>query len=130
MFAIPSFDPKTFTDDQIVKKMTELSRKIVYANRFSGSYELVVQLQNFMGVLEFERRERLYRQMYEMHNNLFPEIIETEPDLKVESNGEKQKKEQQQTRNIEDTPRKSKRPQHQPEVAQRSPLGPTGQSIT
>lgn len=123
MFSIPGFDPKTFSDDQIVKKMQDLNQRISYASRFSASFELVAQLQNLIAALDFERRERAYREAYDMRDAMLPDIIETDPEMREESNAEKAKKEQQ-SRLSEDRPRKSKRPVRQPALGEGPAPGP------
>ena len=79
MFDFPGFDPLSLSDEELLNRQGELSRRLGYAARFgSGS---VQQLQNMIQVIENERRERVMRTVFEERQKMFPSVIESEPDL-------------------------------------------------
>lgn len=83
MFSVPGFDPTSMTDDELLNKQSELNRRFVYASRFSASTEMAAQFMNMIGAIENERRERVLRIAFDMRQGMFPEIIESDPDLIV-----------------------------------------------
>src|ERR1700757_4505028 len=73
-------DLKSLSDEELLTKLMELSKKLVWASRFSG-YEVVGQLQDSIRYIENERRERIL-----MANAPKSSIItETDPDLAEEN---------------------------------------------
>lgn len=83
MFSIPGFDPTTMTDDELLNKQSELNRRYAYASRFSVSSEMAAQFMAMIGAIEHERRERVLKVAFDMRQSMFPEVIESEPDLIV-----------------------------------------------
>lgn len=83
MFDVPGFDPSSMSDDELMSRHMELSRRLSWASRF-GSGEMGYQLQSMMISIEGERRDRLLRYMFKERSKLFPDTIETEPDLAEE----------------------------------------------
>jgi hypothetical protein len=127
VFSLNGFDPQQYTDDEIIRKMTELNRKIIFANRFSLNFDMIGQLQTLLAALEFERHERLQRSMLDMRDKLFPDVIETDPGLKeLEQNA----KEIEKPKAVISGPeiRKSQRPVSEPTVDQGMPFRPPRES--
>ena len=83
MFSVPGFDPTSMTDDELLNKQSELNRRFVYASRFSASTEMAAQFMAMIGAIEHERRERVLKVAFDMRQSMFPDIIESEPDLIV-----------------------------------------------
>lgn len=83
MFNLFGFDPAKLTDDELTTKQMEINRRLVWAGRF-GSGELVEQLQLLAAAIDFERRERFVRYQVSARQNMFPDVIETDPDLQQE----------------------------------------------
>ena len=83
MFSVPGFDPTSMTDDELLNKQSELNRRYVYASRFSASTEMAAQFMAMIAAIENERRERVQRIAFDMRQGMFPDIIESEPDLIV-----------------------------------------------
>lgn len=83
MFSVPGFDPTSMTDDELLNKQSELNRRFVYASRFSASTEMAAQFMSMIAAIEAERRERVLRIAFDMRQGMFPDIIESEPDLIV-----------------------------------------------
>jgi hypothetical protein len=77
---IPGFDPKVFTDQQLLDKETELHKRIAYAARFAGA-DTIQQFQNFLQAIATERMERLVHSTWEMRQKMFPDVIESDPDM-------------------------------------------------
>lgn len=83
MFSVPGFDPQSMTDDELLNKQSELNRRFVYASRFSSSTEMAAQFMSMIAAIESERRERVLKIAFDMRQGMFPEIIESDPDLIV-----------------------------------------------
>jgi hypothetical protein len=77
---VPGFDPSSMSDDELLSRHAELGRRLAWASRFSGS-DMSYQINNMMIAIEMERRDRLLRFMFDQRQKMFPETIETEPDL-------------------------------------------------
>lgn len=84
MFDIPGFNPTGMSDEELLNRQGELSRRLGWASRFSGSGDMSGQLYAMITAIEAERRDRVLRMMFSERQKLFPEIIETEPDLAQE----------------------------------------------
>lgn len=80
---LPGFDPSGMTDDELINKQSELNRRHSYFARFSSSPEIADQIIAMIMAIENERMERVTRTMMTMRQSMFPEIIETDPDLVV-----------------------------------------------
>jgi hypothetical protein len=85
MFDVPGFDPSSMSDDELMTRQAELSRRLVWASRWSGSGDMTSQFQMMLMAVEGERRDRMLKLMFAERQKMFPEIIETEPDLKVKA---------------------------------------------
>lgn len=83
MFDVPGFNPSAMSDDELLNRQAELSRRLGWASRFSGS-DMSHQLYAMINAIEAERRDRILRVMFSERNKMFPEVIETEPDLAAE----------------------------------------------
>jgi hypothetical protein len=82
MFDVPGFNTSSMTDDELMTKQLLLSQRLVVANRF-GSGDMIMQLSNLIQSVEAERRDRMLHNIFKYQQKIFPEIIETEPDLVV-----------------------------------------------
>jgi len=80
MFEIPGFYPASMTDDELLNKQMEISRRLGFAARFSTS-NMSEQLMAMITAIEAERRDRIMRYVFNERLKMFPDIIETEPDL-------------------------------------------------
>lgn len=83
MFSVPGFDPTGMTDDELLNKQSELNQRLVYASRFSASTEMAAQFMAMISAIEHERRERVLKVAFDMRQSMFPDVIESEPDLIV-----------------------------------------------
>ena len=81
MFDIPGFIPSSMSDDELLNRQAELSRRLNWANRFSGSGDMATQLWSMISAIEAERRDRVLKIMFDNRQKIFPEVIETEPDM-------------------------------------------------
>jgi hypothetical protein len=84
MFDIPGFDPHNMSEDELLTRQGELSRRLSFANRFSSSGEMADQIMRMIQTIEAVRRDRVLKIMFDERNKMFPEIIETEPELAAE----------------------------------------------
>lgn len=64
-------------------RQQEIARKLVYAQRFGLAPEMIGQLQMMSQAIDLERRERNFSEVWNMLQSLFPEVIETDPDLRA-----------------------------------------------
>lgn len=81
MFDIPGFTPSSMSDDELLNRQAELSRRLSWANRFSGSGDMATQIWAMISAIEAERRDRVLKIMFDNRQKIFPEVIETEPDM-------------------------------------------------
>jgi hypothetical protein len=75
------FTPKSFTDDELSERVSELNRRMVWAAR-SGNYPVAQQLMSQKLLLENEQRERYFTQRVAGVKSGV--VIETDPDLAEE----------------------------------------------
>ncbi len=83
MFDVPGFNPSGMSDEELLNRQAELSRRLGWAARFSGS-DMSTQLWAMINSIEAERRDRVLKVMFDQRNKMFPDIIESEPDLAAE----------------------------------------------
>jgi hypothetical protein len=83
MFDVPGFNPVSMSDDELMNRQYELNRRLSWAARFSGS-DMSSQLLAMISAIEMERRDRLLKVVFSERQKMFPDIIETEPDLAAE----------------------------------------------
>ena len=83
MFDVPGFNPSSMSDDELLNRQAELSKRLGWASRFAGS-DTTTQLYAMISAIEAERRDRVLRVMFSERQKMFPEIIETEPELAAE----------------------------------------------
>ena len=92
MSDILGFDPKTFSDEEIQEKYTEILKRLNWVSRFSGNPQMGDQLLMMLQALKAEQAERTFNMIWKMRQSMTPEVIETDPDLKDKRNGEESKK--------------------------------------
>jgi len=68
------------SDEELLNRQYELSRRLGWASRFSGS-DMTSQLWSMISAIEAERRDRVLKIMFSERQKLFPDVIESEPDL-------------------------------------------------
>lgn len=75
------FDPKKYSDEELLERAGEINRRVSWAYRM-GNQAIVQQLQGQRALIEMEQRERLFRNSVGTRMvNLPPVVIETDPDL-------------------------------------------------
>lgn len=74
------FNPKDFNDEEIIDRITELSRRIVWASR-AGQNAMASQLRMQQLQLEAEQRERMAQPRLQRMMASSPVCVETDPDL-------------------------------------------------
>lgn len=87
----PFFDPKTLTDDEILKKSHEIMSRLQYAHAFVGDMHMIEQLELLLESLQIERQERMNKQAWDMWQSQFPEVIESDPEFKKSKKAEERK---------------------------------------
>ena len=83
MSDIPGFNPSTMTDDELMNKQVELNSRLAWASKFSGS-NMSSQFLMMIQAIEAERRDRLLRFIFAEREKMFPDVIESEPELAAE----------------------------------------------
>src|SRR3712207_3683679 len=83
MFNLFGFTPGSLSDEELLQKQTDLHARIVWASRF-GSGGMVTQLQALLSAVELERQERAFRMPWSERQAMFPDVIETDPDLAMQ----------------------------------------------
>jgi len=84
MFDVPGFNPSAMSDEELLNRQSELSRRLGWASRFSQSGDMSSQLYAMISAIEMERRDRILKVMFQERSKMFPDIIESEPDLAQE----------------------------------------------
>lgn len=80
MYEFSGFDPAMLSDDELLNKTTELHAKLVWAGRF-GSSDIIGGLQRILETVENERTQRVLRNFARDRETMFPDVIESDPDL-------------------------------------------------
>ena len=88
----PFFDPKPLSDDDILKKLNEVSSRLRYAQSFIGDQIMIDQLELLMESLQNERQERMNRQYFDSWNSQFPDVLESDPEFKKDRKVDERKK--------------------------------------
>ncbi|MNK54711.1 hypothetical protein D3C87_737030 [compost metagenome] len=78
----PFFDPSTLNDEELREKLSNLQTRLFAAHAMGMSYDMRAQLESMMEQIEFEQQARFAAQMQKAWDAQFPDVIETEPDLK------------------------------------------------
>lgn len=76
---IPGLNVKELSDDEIMRRISELQGKMLYAFNFSSSPEMLDQLQLIHEALCFEQSERIARKVWEENQKKAPKVIESDP---------------------------------------------------
>jgi hypothetical protein len=80
MFGLFGFEAKNFTDDELSDRVTELSRRILWATRM-GHYDMAQQFRNQKLMCEQEQRDRIFAPRFQNMIQSSPVVVETDPDL-------------------------------------------------
>lgn len=91
-YEIPGFDPKVFTDEELLKKSSEIMRKIAWSSRYSTN--MLGALQTMQLMIDNERRERMMMEHWKNIEPYMSATIESDPDLKPKDEEPKIKKPQ------------------------------------
>ena len=78
----PFIDASTLSDEELREKLTNLQNRLFAAHAMGMSYDMRVQLETIMELIEMEQQNRFAAQMQKAWDAQFPDIIETEPDLR------------------------------------------------
>lgn len=77
----PGLDTKKMTDDELLRRISELHGKLLGAYAMGMAPELMNQIQAILETLEFEQSERSAKRYWDLQQKRAPQVIETEPDL-------------------------------------------------
>lgn len=78
------FDPGKLTDEDLRERMATLQQKLWMTDAMGMSYEIRDQLQNFIEQIEIEMMARFAQETQKMWDAQFPDIIESDPEFKVQ----------------------------------------------
>lgn len=78
MFDIPGLNLKNLTDDQLLERSLELSRKIAWASNQAGNNALEL-MYNITDAINAEIRERAFMQRWERNGKAMSQPINTDP---------------------------------------------------
>lgn len=78
----PFFDPSTLNDEELREKLQNLQTRLFAAHAMGMSFDMRSQLEAMMEVIEIEQQSRFAAQMQKLWDSQFPDVIESEPDLK------------------------------------------------
>lgn len=74
------FDPKTLSDDELLDRITDLGRRVMYAAKFTRG-DIVYQLQQQKLMCEAEQRERAFSHVMDARRASVGVVVESDPDL-------------------------------------------------
>jgi hypothetical protein len=74
----PFFNAKALSDEELIRKQQELTRRVYEAYAVGFSYDIVTQLQLLLESIELEREERDAKTIFDLINQQFPEVIESD----------------------------------------------------
>ncbi len=78
----PGLDVKALTDDELMKRISDIHGKMNYAHAYSSSVELMSQMIAILETLEFEQYARLNRKTWDAELKQSGVYVETDNDLK------------------------------------------------
>lgn len=86
MFFLPNFNLKSYSDEQLLEKMADLSKRIMFFSYSSnGGCEMLMQM---LEAFRQEYSERQFMDHWRLYGSAISKPIETEPDLKRDSKQE------------------------------------------
>jgi hypothetical protein len=91
MFGLFGFNAKSLTDDELLDRVSELGRRVVWATRM-GQYDMAHQLHGLKLMCEQEQRERLIAPRFQHMLQTTPVVVETDPDLAKSARMEREAK--------------------------------------
>lgn len=80
MHGLFGFDPTSLSDEELLERVTELNRRIMYAAKFMSG-DIIYALQQQRAACEFEQRERMIAPGLRSRADRPPVVVETDPDL-------------------------------------------------
>ena len=91
MFDLFGFNPKSFTDDELMERVAELGKRIVWASRM-GQFDMAHQLRSQKTMCEMEQRERMLASRFVRMTQTPSVVVESDPDLAREARLEREAK--------------------------------------
>jgi len=87
----PFFDPVTMSDDELRDKLDSLNNRLWAAHAMGMSSDMREQLQMLIETIETEVQQRFANSMQKAWDDMFPDVIESEPDLKPQVDAKKKR---------------------------------------
>jgi hypothetical protein len=88
----PGLDVKSLGDDEIYRRIGEITGKLMYVHHTSGNKQMIDQLEAILETLQFEQADRMGKRQWEKEQNDNPVVVETEPDLAINKKAQVNKK--------------------------------------
>jgi hypothetical protein len=85
----PFIQTRRLSEEELLKKISELSTKLMYARGLVGDRSMIASLEQIIDAYQDEYQERLSKQAQEHWNKQFPSVIESDPEFKISKDGKK-----------------------------------------
>lgn len=90
MFDIPGFDIKHLSDEELLSKQHSIAQRMSILSTMGGAPEAIQQLRLMSDAIDAERAERIYVEVWNVQQAMFPKVIETDPDMRESETKEDQ----------------------------------------
>jgi hypothetical protein len=80
----PFINLKALTDEELIKKSTDLHKKLMMAHMWSSNPGIADQFRWMLEMIAEEQQERLAKDTNDAWNKMFPEVIESDPEFTKE----------------------------------------------
>ena len=88
----PGLNLSVMSDSDIYKKIGELNSKMVFIYNTSGNSEIIFQLSAMLETLQHEQMLRISRKNLEVLRAADPVVVDTDPEITVDSSKADKKK--------------------------------------
>lgn len=80
----PFLDLKSMSEDELLKKINQLSQRMSFAHGMVGDRSMIESLSHLLEAYQTEYQERLLIRAHDQWTSQFPSVIESDPDFKEE----------------------------------------------
>lgn len=81
----PFLDLKAMSEEELLSKITTLTNRMNYAHTFPGDRSMINSLGMYLEAFQNEFQERQMIRANDQWTKQFPEVIESEPDFKIQA---------------------------------------------
>jgi hypothetical protein len=79
----PFFEPENMSDEELSTKLTQLRQRLFMGSYSQSSFQLMQGLQDMIRQIEEVQQARLMIQAQDAWNKMFPDIIESDPEVRA-----------------------------------------------